>query len=200
MKRIISTILTLSMLFTMAPAFASDIETSDVNSIAQLYSVGNGETVYASSADKLNIIRADYSSLEVGTYTETKSGKNCKINVKANSTGSFTVNDDGSVTLKQSGGNEDASFEFHNTPKTGMVVSTFKIKYDVLPTAWTRLEYANSFSSFCITGGKFALNNTYKVDGATNGAVDTVSSAIVKDMWYTVTYRAGVVEWQTRRS
>lgn len=190
MKRIISTILTISMLFTMTPAFASDIETSDVNNIAQLFSVGSGETVYASSADKLNVIRADFSSLEVGTYTETKSGKNCKINVKANSTGSFTVNDDGSVTLKQSSGYEDASFEFHNTPRTGMVVSTFKIKYDVLPTAWTRLEYSSNFdfSSFCVTGGKFALNNTYKVDGETKGAVDDVSSAIVEDMWYTVTY------------
>ena len=144
-------------------------------------------TPYASETDT-NIVRADYSNLAVGTYTESKSGTNCQIQVRQGTTGSFSVNTDGSVTLKQSDGNENVSFIFQNTPRVGKVVSTYKIKFDVMASAWTRLEYASSFSSLCVTGNKFTLNNTYKVDSSTQGSVDTISSALSQGVWYTVSY------------
>ena len=209
MKRIISTILTLSMLFTMAPAFASDIETSDVNNTLQLFSVGNGEAVIKKSADQLAMNVADFEEQEAGQLTiadgKTYNGTNFQVYSKPNGgTETYSIVEvDGNKYLKMdnaAGGYtaNSSSIVKQNLANGKKVALTYKMKFDLPATDWLSINInANSgvMSGSYVDRGAFGFNYGGDYSEANNpaafakykGAVNKIFN-VETDVWYTFNY------------
>ena len=207
MKRIISTILTISMLFTMIPAFASDIETSDVNNIAQLFSVGNGEAVVKQSAAKAKAKTADFEEQEVGQLNiasgQTYNGTNFQLkSVPNGGTETYFIEEaDGNkfVTLNNEAGGYTSNsstivkFAMIDANKVGL---TYRFRFNESNEDWTTFDIRSNVG---VMSSSFADNNSFGInyggDYANNAAAAAKFKGAVNNMfkietgvWYTLNY------------
>lgn len=209
MKRIISTILTISMLFTMIPAFASDIETSDVNSNLQLFSVGSGEAVVKQSAKQLTVKTADFEEQEVGTISvadgKTYYGTDFLLYSKLNGgTETYSVvEENGNKYIKldnKAGGyTTNSSTQVKYTFVSGKkVYLTYKMRFDLPATDWLSININGDgglMSGSYVDRGGFGFNYGGDYSAEKNpaayakykGAVNKVFD-VETGVWYTMNY------------
>ena len=215
MKRIISTILTISMLFTMIPAFASDIDTSDVNNIAQLFSEENSEA----NAELLIAEDADFSEQEVYASLASAEGKvvassakkinkkvidmeNCELVTNVVSASgmpfSFTPVSGGTFDIAEENGNKFVTFrqnanEASNTtgigfPAPNLPGNTAIISYKLRFDAINggwTMFNLGNTSSLYLSGKAFKINEA----GSTGGGQKDLKTGVIElGEWYTIKY------------
>ena len=207
MKRIISTILAISMLCTMTPAFASDIDASDVNNTPQLFSVGDGEAVVKQSAKQLNVKTADFEEQEVGQialaegsnhtgtnfqlYSKPNGGTEAYLVEEENGNKFFTLNNEAAGYTANSG--TIVKYTMVTGNKIGL---TYKIRFNKSNEDWVAINInsdAGVMSGSYADVNKFGINygGDYKTNAAAsakyNGAVNQIF-AIETGVWYTLDY------------